>query len=511
MKNKSKKIISQVDGIAIPGIASTRNGLVFCPVDSRWAYRDGGLDFDLDFSSIKYVSDEFLARFKIALLWYVENKSPTHARNIFWHMKRFIEYISNTKIITEINDFDILNYRSHLGERRQWYLSSFSSFLKKWNELGLGGISKDAIELLSKISIKGNKKGEAVRTMDPDLGPFTNIERDALFSELNNSYAKKKINTSDYLLCVLTSILGQRPVQYSYLKVCDLKIEKRDDDSLIYILRMPRAKQRDRLPRSEFKERVLIPQIGELLDRYVKRIMKQFVGRLQDPKQAPMFPDVRVRVEYVKGFEFHSTSSLLSKRIRIAYEKLNVFSERTGNVMHVIPVRFRRTIGTQAAVEGHGPLVIAELLDHTDLQNIDVYVSATPEIIERIDRAVAIKLAPLAQAFAGVLVDSKTEQDVPQRLRIVAPQQSLRFDPVGSCGQHGFCGFAAPVACYTCSNFRAWLDGPHEEILEYLVAERDRLMGIDVRIASVNDRTILAVAQVVEMCKNEQVEQDLDV
>lgn len=158
---------------------------------------------------------------------------------------------------------------------------------------------------------------------------------------------------------------------------------------------MPRAKQRDRLPRSDFKERVLIPQIGELLDRYVKRIMKQFVGRLQDPKQAPMFPDVRVRGEYVKGFEFHSTSSLLSKRIRIAYEKFNVFSERTGSVMHVIPVRFRRTIGTQAAVEGHGPLVIAELLDHTDLQNVDVYVSSTPEIIDRIDRAVAAKLAPL--------------------------------------------------------------------------------------------------------------------
>jgi hypothetical protein len=358
MKNKSKPRVFQVDDIFLPDTASTRNGLVFCPIKSRWAYRDGGLDFNLDFSSIKNVSDEFLLRFKIAMLWYVENKSPTRARNIFWHMKRFIGNISKVKIITEINDFDIMNYRSFLGERHQWYLSSFSSFLKKWNDLGIGGITKDAIKLLNQINIKGNKKGEAVQTMDPDIGPFTNIEREALFSELNNSYSKKLMNTSDYLLCVLTAVLGQRPIQYSYLKVCDLKIEKRNDDSLIYILRMPRAKQRDRLPRSEFKERVLIPQIGALLDRYVKTIMKQFVGRLQDPQQAPMFPDSRIADEYVEGFEFHSTSSILSNRIRISYEKLNVFSERTGSVMHVNPVRFRRTIGTQAAVEGHGPLVM---------------------------------------------------------------------------------------------------------------------------------------------------------
>lgn len=492
----------------LPDAATTRNGLVFCPIKSRWAYRDGGLDFDVDFSSIKHVSDEFLLRFKIAMLWYVENKSPTRARNIFWHMRRFIDNISNGKIVTEINDFDIMNYRAHLGDNHQWYLSSFSSFLKKWNELGIGGITKDAINLLNQIKIKANEKGEAVKTMDPDLGPFTNIERDALLSELKNSYSKKLINSSDYLLCVLAAVLGQRPIQYSYLKVCDLKIEKRNDGSLIYILCVPRAKQRDRLPRSEFKERVLISQIGELLDRYVKTVMKQFVGRLQDPKQAPMFPDSRADGRYVKGFEFHSTSSMLSSRIRISYEKLNVFSERTGAVMHVTPVRFRRTIGTQAAVEGHGPLVIAELLDHTDLQNVGVYVSATPEIIERIDRAVAIKLAPLAQAFAGILVDGKAEQDVPHGSRIVAPKQSQGFSPVGSCGQHGFCEFAAPVACYTCSNFHAWLDGPHEEILEFLVAERDRLMSVDVRIASVNDRTILAVAQVVEMCKNERVGQN---
>jgi hypothetical protein len=189
---------------------------------------------------------------------------------------------------------------------------------------------------------------------------------------------------------------------------------------------------------------------------------------------------------------------------------LEVTSERTGEPIHIAPIRFRRTVGTQAAAEGHGELIIAELLDHSDLQNVGVYVAATPEIVERIDRAVAAKLAPLAQAFAGILVDGKTEPNGPPELRIVAPQYSKSFASVGTCGQHGFCAFAAPLACYTCANFRAWLDGPHEEILDHLVAERDRLMQVDMRIAAVNDRTILAVAQVVEMCKAAQIQRDTD-
>ena len=74
--------------------------------------------------------------------------------------------------------------------------------------------------------------------------------------------------------------------------------------------------------------------------------------------------------------------------------------------------------------------------------------------------------------------------------------------PMGNCGKHGFCGFLAPIACYTCVNFQPWLDGPHEAVLDYLIGERDRLAAqTDLRIASVNDRTILAVAEVVRLCE----------
>ncbi len=75
---------------------------------------------------------------------------------------------------------------------------------------------------------------------------------------------------------------------------------------------------------------------------------------------------------------------------------------------------------------------------------------------------------------------------------------------VGTCGSYGFCGALAPIACYTCNNFQPWLDGPHEAVLDGLINERDSVFEQtgDLKIASVNDRLILAVSDVVSRCKS---------
>lgn len=58
-------------------------------------------------------------------------------------------------------------------------------------------------------------------------------------------------------------------------------------------------------------------------------------------------------------------------------------------------------------------------------------------------------------------------------------------------------------------SFQAWLDGPHEAVLSYLLTERERKLGsADRRIASINDRTILAVAEVVRQCQVAKAEAD---
>ena len=396
----------------------------------------------------------------------------------------------------------IINYRSSLDAANEYYLGIVKVFLQKWHRLGYPGIDGDAIALFKELRIKGNPKGVAVATMDPVMGPFTNIELEAIQATLNNTYSEAGMAEADFLLAWLFMALGQRPSQYAALKVRDIIAVPLADGTVTYILQVPRAKKRNAGLRSTLKSRELVPQIGELVWAYAIKVTARYKGVLSDPSNAPLFP--QMRSTYVQGhFAYHQTGKQLGNGLTQSLEALSVMSERTGEPLHITPVRFRRTFGTRAAQQGHGELVIAELLDHSDTQNVGVYVASVPEIAARIDKAIAFELAPLAQAFQGMLIadESQATRGTDASSRIV----DLRIDkstPMGSCGQHSFCGFNAPISCYTCKSFQPWLDGSHEAVLEKLLERRERLLDTaGPTIAAVNDRTILAVAEVIQLCQ----------
>ncbi|GGF25479.1 hypothetical protein GCM10011611_34440 [Aliidongia dinghuensis] len=403
--------------------------------------------------------------------------------------------------MSKIDSVSIINYRDSLSKETKWYLSGLSGFIKKWAALGWPGVEPDAPIVLDEMRVEGNRKGTAVRTMDPVEGPLTDIERQALIDALKNARLTGEIAVEDEALAWLAILLSPRPIQLASLKICDLKYSTSHDGIPTYVLRVPRAKQRGKLARDEFFDRALLPEIGKLISHHIAEVEKRLKGFVPDVSSAPLFPAVRDIENWLDGFEWHTTADNIGGRITFILEGLAVHSERTGEPLNIFPTRLRRTLGTHAAIEGHGELLIAALLDHSDTQNAGVYVEARPEIVERIDKAIAMRMAPLAQAFAGVLVDGAFGADEEDYL-ISDPRYGDGEQAVGGCGSHSFCSLAAPIACYTCRHFRPWLDGPHEEILDGLLGERDRLMNEgSARIASINDRTILAVAQVVEECK----------
>lgn len=495
-------------------ITRTRGGALFDPNQERWVIREGHLAASLNFSRINTgVSKMFLSGFIRTLLWYAENKSLKHFANMFNRTEHLLRCIfeSGQTEIDELRSSDLINYQSALPENQKWYLGSLAGFLKKWHALGYPGVTHDAIKLLNELRLKGNKKGEAVLTFDPYNGPFTDIELEAIQGALNQAYSGNSITEDEYLLAWLFMLLGQRPSQYALLKVCDVLAPTIKDGSHVYILRVPRVKQRKAV-RLEFKERLITPQIGKLLYEYSLKVKTSFEALLDDPSQAPLFPQ-SVNTNQPVGMEFHQTSTLVAGKLTRILDGLEVFSERTGDLIHITATRFRRTLGTRAAQEGHGELIIAELLDHTDTQNVGVYVHSIPEIVERIDRSVAMALAPMAQAFAGVIIGDESEAlrgDDPSS-RIFDPRVDRTCQPMGSCGSQGFCGFSAPIACYTCQSFQAWLDGPHEAVLNHLLSDRERKLAVaDKRIASINDRTILAVAEVVRQCQAIKAEYELE-
>ncbi len=494
---------------AVPRIhdrARTRSGVEFDPRADLWAYRDETITVHLDFTGLRATAS-LVESAKRTLVWYAEQLSPGHLINMFMRLRHYLSTLSDAGRIgpiSEISSTDLINYRATLTDRTRWYLGSLAGFVKKWHSLGYPGITDDAVALLKQLRLQGNAKGEAVLTHDPVNGPFTDIELESLQYALDCAYQSGEVDRERYLLAYLFMLLGQRPVQYAALKVRDVGVARAKDGTPVYTLRVPRAKQRNRLSRDELKDRVLIPRIGELLVQHAEGLRSAFHGSLPDPADAPLFPASRGRSNEPEGFAFHRTTQTLADLLEVTLRRLSVMSERTGEPLHITATRFKRTLLTRAATEGHGELVIAELADHSDTQNVSVYIEARPEIVERIDRAIAMHLAPLAQAFAGVLIrdESEATRAGDPSSRICDPRFDPSMKPLASCGKHGFCGFAAPVACYTCANFEPWLDGPHEAVLEHLIGERDRLAARgDMRIASIHDRTILAVAEVVRQCE----------
>lgn len=498
--------------LRLPLVVTTRGGASFDPSQDRWSYGDSVRIVRIDFDAFAALSAQMLMSLKVLLIWYAENRSPSYVQNLSSRFLHFVRHMiaQGKPTIDQVTDIDFLNYKASLTTDIAWYLAPLSAMAKKWRALGLPGVTEAAMSFLTGLRIKGNPKGEAVLTMDVLRGPYTNIELESIQYALDESYRAGRIAEDLYLLVWLFMALGQRPSQYAAMKVCDVVPVSTSKGDISYIVNVPRAKQRKAHPRVELKTRSLVSQLGLPLHDYAQKIGRRFAGILKDSTQAPLFPGERT-AKLSCGFEYHRTARSLADMLRHGLDLLNVRSERTGKRLHVTAVRFRRTFGTRAAQEGHGELVIAELLDHSDTQSVGVYVASIPEIVARIDRATALTMAPLAQAFKGHLIndESKASRWHDPNSRVIDLRIDRSASPMGSCAQHSFCGFAAPVACYTCQSFEPWLDGPHEAVLDHLLAKRTQLLNTtDARIASINDRTILAVGEVIQLCEQAKRSRD---
>jgi integrase len=388
----------------LPVEVRVRDGGAFSPKADVWAFRTATSTLSFNFQQLPDCSVHFVRGLKAALVWYAEHRSAHSMFNMFNRMKHLLKHLSagTRDQIVEITAEDILNYRASLSASRQFYLSSLAGFLRRWRELGYPGVSTRAIDLLDDLRLRGNIKGAAVRTLDPHNGPYSDIELEAIQEATVSAYATGRIELSAFVVVWLFMLLGARPSQIALLKVADFSVVSSTDGTQVFTLRVPRVKQRGPEARQERTERIIAPQIGSAIEKHIAAL-KSFPVSDQEKGQMPLFPAERRDVSHPSA-ACHLTPGQLGSWLAEVVADFSITSERTGKLLHVSATRFRRTLGTRAAMEGHGELIIAELLDHTDTQNVGVYVEARPDIVDRIDKAVALKLAPMAQAFAGLLV-----------------------------------------------------------------------------------------------------------
>lgn len=120
----------------------------------------------------------------------------------------------------------------------------------------------------------------------------------------------------------------------------------------------------------------------------------------------------------------------------------------------------------------------------------------------------SLTLQRFASAFRGTLVDSEADAVAggdPESRVAYKGQNAATCGHLKQCGLDG----GLPHACYTCSHFQPWLDGPHAEFLAELQAERaDQVaqLGADSPVAKRRDKLIGAVERVILLCDARRAE-----
>ena len=485
----------------LPTEAITRDGVTFDPHLNQWSL--GGLSNRqiFKFDEFDRLSEGIVLRLKWLLIAKLQEASFPHSVNLFRNFLLFYRSVFSrlNTCCERIELSHVLTFKATLNETTEWKLGVVRIFLTEMNRLGFGIASEELLEYLDSSTIRGNIKGTSIRTRDSKQGAFNDIELLSIHSALNDSYARGEISLFRFAVVWLFLAYGCRPIQIAAMKEKDLLVIE-NSEGKSYALRIPRAKQIGSGIRGQFKTRYCSKDVGALLERVIDQNRARPETLRLRPGEAPLFMSRQVGL--MPGLEYHRTAQTIGAAVNSTIDRL---SGLKGNTK-----RFRITLAQRAVDDGKDKWTVAELLDHSDTQNVEVYFEASPSMVLRLDRHLAMELAPLAQAFAGVVVKTEGEArrggDRTSRIYDRALIDNVT-DPLGTCGQMSFCGLAAPYACYTCRHFQPWIDGPHEEFMAALIADRNRMEGdgISRKIFTIRDRTIIAAAEVIQLCSLERL------
>ncbi|MEN8428372.1 site-specific integrase [Acinetobacter towneri] len=510
--------IPQVDGLdKSKNTFTTFKGYQVDIYDDTWVL---DINNKVDMSNLSKFSEEVRSDVLNTFINFAKYSSSTHAVEMIRYALKYPDLTGESEFTLK----GILEYKKYFNDKKYEYkLAKFRVFLKKLYNLGYSSVDDEIYDLMDSWKLTGNQKGTAVLSLDPDEGPFSPFEFQAIITRTNEYLAENKISYYEAALIRVFCATGRRPIQIAGLKVKDLYETdkyKFKDEKKVHVLNIPKAKIRGASGfRYAFREVGIRESIVQILFEHT-RILKQKLSKEikrelseQEFAELPLFYDFEklVNLDWENRHEIseilpkeiiHLPTVELIKILKGAVRKLGIRSRETGKRIHITAYRFRYTLGTNAARQKAGVNVIAKLLDHHDTQNAHCYVQSVPEIAQQISSIMDESLRKYADAFQGKVVKDEIEaqSQVKDANRISCVEQDC---DVGSCGTHQYCNDYAPIACYLCSKFMPWANAPHHLVLEQLIKERDDLiaMGCSLEVAAVNDRTIIAVQQVIDACK----------
>jgi integrase len=481
-----------------------RDGRFIYDDSNRWTIPTPTEVFHIDWTRLAIGEGPHLNSIKHWVAHNLRNKSVSVAAKGFWFACALFNapaFIEAAKNLTEIPYLAFSQAMSSLDGKNRWQLHAARDYYTWCESQQFPYFSEEVVARLQEVVIGGNAKGEAVRSADPNEGPLTALEVAEVTAALRAAYLNKTMPIQEQAAVWLALAFGANSSQYAMMREEDIVPEYIDGHLATTLVSVPRHKKGHIHHRSEFKVRKANRFVGRVLRDLVEENEKSYSkGRSNEPR--PLFRRKRVR-GYEAGLEewaWHLRAPEFTKLLQNALSYLEAYG-RDGSLLKLNTRRLRYTFASRMVGSGASPYAVAAALDHSDLQNVGVYFDIKSDIVEHLDKAMAMVLAERAQRFAQIVeseADAINGDKVGSR-RYYSNREKRQHYGIGTCGHTSFCNVVAPYACYLCPKFQAWMDGPHELVLDHLIESRNQReqMNLDPKIISIEDQLIVHVAEVI--------------
>ena len=424
---------------------------------------------------------------------------------------------------------DPLN-KDHLIDLRERFnsneFSSLLNFMVFWHtceSLELRPLL-NLIDAYRDLPRKKASNSDPILSLDPEKGPLTQKEQNALHQWLHEQFCHKNLDAEQYLFVRLFMVYGQRSVQFRMI-VFDDFIECEQG----YKIRLFWAKQKDN--DGGFREKSetfnLDKDLYKIISAYkaivLTRLKQEYPNRADWDKAIKNVPVFRRKLLDKNDFSNQNSLPVLvdildHKALEEAphamchipegstrhwlkcMEDMPGFpiSERTHQTLKISRAhRFRYTLGTDLSNAGYDEWTIARALMHKDTQSVRKYRQVSAELMAMIDDKMSDSLALVINAFNGTIIKDRASAKNGNR-------EERQIEDLAVCGADAICHLDAPFSCYACSKFQPLLDADHNSALERMTRFREQIIDIDKTTGVILDRAILACRKVIIECNRQR-------
>lgn len=382
--------------------------------------------------------------------------------------------------------------------------------------------SQSLIDAYQALPRKKHSNKDVVLSLDPEQGPFTQVEQDALHQWIHEQFCDGRLDPEQYLYLRLLMIYGQRGTQMRMMVFADFM--KADQGCKI---RIYWAKQKDDEAagwRAKSETFSLDEDLYNTVQAYKAMILSQLWRTYPDRadwnvaiENVPLF---RRKLDNEAGiWERRNPPVIIDSPLQKALEDAPqpIFHVGAGSVkpwldrieqMEGVPVsprthqplkvtrghRFRHTLGTDLSNAGLDEWAIARALMHSDTRTVRKYRQVSPELLALIDAKMSNHLALVVNAFTGSIVTDRATAKNGDRA-------DRQIEDLAVCGADATCHLDAPFTCYPCGKFQPLRDADHGAVLARLERRRAQTIVTDKTTGVLWDRAILACRKVILDCE----------